>query len=371
MNTPRFQRSTLRFLPLKDRENLVLIDKAAIRPEDTPAPLPPPVRDAVESSIAAISLAREKDRPVMLSFGAHAIKNGLSPILIRLIEDGWITHLATNGAGIIHDWEFAYQGASSEDVRTNLSEGAFGAWEETGFILNMALCIGAYEGYGYGESIGALVHRGGIDIPHRDILVKIAKAYLVAEPSRSAAALDLLGKINELDIRTGHLQIAHPYAAYGLQAAAFRLGVPYTAHPMFGHDIIYMHPANCGAAVGRTAEVDFLKFAGGVGELQGGVYLSIGSAVMSPMVFEKSLSMARNAAKRNGTTIDDFSIFVVDIDPADWDWATRGEPPSNHPAYYKRYMKTFHRTGAQVEYVCSDNRSYLAALYHGLKQLEE
>ena len=87
----------------------------------------------------------------MLAFGAHTIKNGLAPVLIQFMEQGWVTLLATNGAGI-HDWEFAFQGASSEDVRANVDVGQFGIWEETGFSLNLALLVGAYEGMGYGRS---------------------------------------------------------------------------------------------------------------------------------------------------------------------------------------------------------------------------
>ena len=95
----------------------------------------------------------------MCAFGAHTIKNGLGPVLIRLIRERWITHLATNGAGIIHDWELAYQGSTSEDVRENVSRGEFGAWDDTGRFINLALLVGAWNGLGYGQSVGR-AHRG-------------------------------------------------------------------------------------------------------------------------------------------------------------------------------------------------------------------
>ena len=100
-----------------------------------------------------------------MSFGAHTIKNGLAPVLIQLIEEGWLTHLATNGAGIIHDWEYSYQGMSSEDVESYVDRGEFGHWEDTGFNINLALNIGSYEGNGYGESVGAMIQNEGLTIP--------------------------------------------------------------------------------------------------------------------------------------------------------------------------------------------------------------
>ena len=124
-------------------------------------------------------------RAVILAFGAHAIKNGLAPVLIRLAEAGWLTHLATNGAGVIHDWEFAYQGASSEDVRENLARGQFGLWQETGLYLNLALAVGAHAGLGYGEAVGSLVQCGGLDIPSEEALV----AQIADDVERARAAV--------------------------------------------------------------------------------------------------------------------------------------------------------------------------------------
>jgi hypothetical protein len=109
------------------------------------------------------------------------------------------------------------------------------------------------------------------------------------------------------------------------------LKIPFTGHPMFGHDIIYTHPVNYGSAIGRTAETDFLYFAQSVSNLDFGVYLSVGSAVMSPMIFEKSLSMSQNLAIQQGNIHDNHFMLIVDLAESDWDWANDGEPPMDNP----------------------------------------
>ena len=358
-------RSRLRLASLRERKNRVLIERDRVLPEDPPGPVPEETRRRVRAAAVAIRAARQAGRPVILAFGAHAIKNGLSPVLQRLMERGWLTHLATNGAGVIHDWEFAYQGASSEDVRENLREGRFGLWEETGRWLSLALLVGAFEGRGYGESVGALVHHDGLTIPARgELLACVGRAE--EEPLRAAAAADLLWAVERFALAPGFAAVAHPYKRFGLQAAAFRLAVPFTAHPMFGHDIIYTHPLNLGAAVGRTAERDFLTYAGGVSDLEGGVYLSVGSAVMSPMILEKALSMARNLALQEGRRIERFSLFVVDLSPETWDWQADGEPPADNPAYYVRYLKSFSRMGGELSYIQADNRDFFLYLCRDL-----
>jgi len=361
----RFDRRRLRFQALKTRRNRVFIETDHVSPTTPPGPLDPDTLAAIEELARAVREARSDKRPVVLAFGAHTIKNGLAPVLIRLIEQGWLTHLATNGAGIIHDWEFAFQGASSEDVRENVHQGSFGIWEETGRYLNLALLVGAYEGFGYGESVGSLVEHDGLRIPDRAELIGAAEQASI-DPERAAAAADLLWAVEAFALQPGFLSVKHLFKRYGLQAAAFRLRVPFTAHPMFGHDIIYTHPLNRGAAVGRTAERDFLVFAQTIADLEGGVYISLGSAVMSPMIFEKSLSMARNLALQQRRRIEEFSIFVVDLAESGWDWQKDGEPPPDHAAYYVRYLKTFSRMGGRLSYLQADNRDFLLALCRAL-----
>jgi len=316
--------------------------------------------------VERVRAARAAGKPVMCAFGAHAIKNGLGPVLIRLIRDGWITHLATNGAGIIHDWELAYQGSTSEDVRENVSRGEFGTWEDTGRFINIALLVGAWKGLGYGQSVGALIANQGLVLPSTKELLDEIPRLLDTEPERAAAGADLLSAVKEFRLPAGSMKVPHPFAEYSVQAAAWSAGVPFTGHPMIGHDIIYAHPLNSGAAVGRTALTDFLVFADGVSRLDGGVYLSIGSAVMSPMIFEKSLSMARNIALQAGRTIERHYILVVDIAESAWDWTRDGEPPMTDPAYYLRYCKTFSRMGGTMRYMQADNRDFLLSLAHSL-----
>jgi hypothetical protein len=383
MPYPQLDRHALDIKPLSARQNKLRVDCDFVSP-DQPQPSLPAA--AVDEIAARVRSARRAGRPVILAFGAHTIKNGLAPVLIRLIERGWVTHLATNGAGIIHDWEFAYQGMSSEDVRGGVARGEFGLWQETGFFINLALVVGAYEGLGYGESVGRLIEREGLSIPGEDELRGEGGRWEVAggrreddgnkqDPSpntqhlspvdplaRAAAALDLLEVIRRFGLKPGWMAVPHPHKAFSAQAAAHRLGVPFTGHPMFGHDIIYNHPMNHGAAIGRTAERDFLAFAHTVSRLQDGVYLSVGSAVMSPMIFEKALSMAQNLSLQSGTRIDRHFIAVVDLAESRWDWQKDGEPPMENPAYYLRYCKTFSRMGGAMRYIAADNRDFLLAL---------
>jgi hypothetical protein len=278
------------------------------------------------------------------------------------MEQGWLTHLATNGAGIIHDWEFAYLGQSSEDVQANVARGEFGIWQETGFYINLAIVVGAYEGLGYGESVGKMIETEGLTIPTEDELIQSVTKGLQCGKQECAAHLDLLDVIRKFKLKPGRLSIPHPFKAYSAQAAAYRLGIPFTGHPMIGHDIIYNHPMNHGAAIGRSALRDFMAFTHSVSQLQGGVYLSIGSAVMSPMIFEKALSMSQNLALQAGAPINQHYIVVVDLAESTWDWQKNGEPPKDNPAYYLRYCKTFNRMGGEMHYLSADNRDFLLSL---------
>jgi len=368
MPYPLLDRSKLLLHPLRERGNKVDILRDAVAPSATPRDLPPAGRDVLAECVDKIHAARAAGRPVMLAFGAHTIKNGLGPVLIRLIEQGWVTLLATNGAGIIHDWEFSFQGLSSEDVRANVDKGQFGIWQETGFNLNLAIVVGASEGLGYGESVGKMIQREGLDIPSLPDLIQIARATAETNPNLAASVLDLAATVRKWDIAPGFLSIPHPFKKFSAQAAAFRLNVPFTAHPMIGHDIIYTHPANHGAAIGRAALRDFLTYANQVHQLEGGVYISLGSAVMSPMVFEKSLSMSQNLELQEGRKITRHHMLIVDLAESTWDWQKDGEPPADNPAYYLRYCKTFSRMGGTMRYLSADNRDFLLTLLQSLEK---
>ena len=360
MRYSALNRDQLRLKPLRERYSKLAVAKDLLSVDAVARPFDGDESVIVEETLARIRRARAQAKPVMLAFGAHAIKNGLAPVLIDLIERGIITSLATNGAGIIHDWEFAYLGRTSEDVRANVARGEFGTWQETGYYINLALVVGAYDGLGYGESVGALIENEGLTIPDESELLRALTD--VGDLDKAAAAADLLYTMRKFTIPAGWMSVPHPYKTCSVQAAAYRLGVPFTGHPMIGHDIIYTHPLNHGGAVGRTALRDFLVYAAQVQQLDGGVYLSIGSAVMSPMIFEKSLSMAQNIAIGRGEHIDNYYILVADLTKSSWDWQHSGEPPMDNPAYYLRYCKTFSRMGGEMRYLSADNRDLLLTL---------
>ncbi|HUU27078.1 MAG TPA: hypothetical protein VM123_04630 [archaeon] len=366
MTCPKLDRARVKMKPLSERQNKVHLERDFVCPQDEPENLSETALRTIDEAAGRILEARRRGKPVILAFGAHTIKNGLAPVLVGLLEHGWVTHLATNGAGIIHDWEFAFQGASSEDVRAGIQRGEFGLWQETGFFINLGLNVGAYEGKGYGEAVGSMIENESLDLPAPETLEREIEKKFREHPEICAAACDLLSVIRRFGLKRGRLEIPHPYKKYSVQAAAYRLNVPFTGHPMFGHDIIYNHPMNQGASIGRAAERDFLAFAEAVSKIDGGVYLSVGSAVMSPMIFEKSMSMAQNLALARGGRIEGHYMLIVDLAESRWDW-TAGEPPADNPAYYLRFNKTFSRMGGTMRYLSADNRDFLLELYRKLK----
>jgi hypothetical protein len=184
---------------------------------------------------------------VVWGIGAHVIKTGLGPVLIDLMERGFVSAIATNGAAIIHDFELALVGATSEDVDQTLGPGAFGMAEETGRLLNQAITDGVDRGLGIGQAVGQF----------------------------------LAGR-------------QPPFAPASVLAAAARLGVPVTAHIAIGTDIIHMHPAASGRAIGEGSLRDFRYFVANVARLEQGVYINCGSAVVLPEVFLKAVALARN-----------------------------------------------------------------------------
>jgi len=370
MAHPEFDRSRLSLKGLGERKNQISIKKKKVPLDFRPENLKDQDRELIRRTAVRIADARKEKRSVIIAFGAHTIKNGLGPVLIEIMRKGWVTHLATNGAGIIHDWEFAFQGESGEDVRENVKNGQFGIWEETGLFINLALAVGAFEKLGYGESVGKMISREGLIIPDQKFLTEEAVKNIKADPGYAAAAIDLYDVIKRRRIKPGFMSIPHSFKQYSVQGAAFEMNIPFTGHPMIGHDIIYNHPVNHGAAIGRTALRDFLYYAHSITKIGGGVYISLGSAVMSPMVFEKSLSMAQNIAIKNGSHIDNHFMVVVDLAKNEWDWNRNGEPPADNPAYYLRYCKTFSRMGGEMHYISADNRDFLCGLYQSLSASE-
>lgn len=369
----RLDREQVRMLPLAQRENKLNIETCAVRPGDSYPPLTKREEAQIEALAKRVLDARGNARPVVLTFGAHLVKNCLAPVVIRMMERGWVTHLATNGAGSIHDWEFAYQGATSENVRVNVARGMFGTWQETGKYINLAVATGGLAGLGYGASVGRMVAENGLTIPSRAELVESLTREAVNQTvdETLGAKADLLYLVSAYSLEPGLIDISHPFIAASIQCAAYRLGIPFTVHPGIGYDIIYTHPLNCGGAIGRGAVADFLSYAGSIRDLSGGVHVSIGSAIMAPMIFEKSMSMANSISiGESGKPIDDFYMSVVDIqNGGDWDWS-RGEPPMDCPAYYLRFCKSFYRMGGELDYICLDNRAFMLALVARLEEID-
>ena len=210
MPYPKLNRDELAVKTLSSRKNKVYIERDHVATVQKPIHLSGLGQKLVKETADRIRSARQKQSSIMLTFGAHTIKNGMAPTLIALMEEGWLNHLATNGAGIIHDWEFAFQGMSSEDVRENVNRGQFGIWDDTGFYINLALIIGAFEGLGYGESVGKMIYHEGIQIPEVSFLYDFVSASKKTNPDRAAAAIDLTGVIQRLNLKPGFLEIPHP-----------------------------------------------------------------------------------------------------------------------------------------------------------------
>jgi hypothetical protein len=268
--------------------------------------------------VEAVVAARRGGRPVIAMIGGHPIKLGLSRFLIDLIERRLITLLATNGSGIIHDFELAFGEGTSEDVPKWIAQGQFGLWRETGW-LNDIVTEAARRGEGLGEAVGRVIH-----------------------------------------------EQLFPNRQLSIAAAGWRCGVPVTSHVSIGSDITHSH-ANCdGAALGAASYTDFLIFARGVQDLEGGVYLNIGSAVTGPEVYLKALSMARNVARQRGKRICRFTTAVFDLMPLPEGYRA-GPPTKDHAMYYYRPWKTILvRTvadGGESYYFCGDHRQTIPTLW--------
>jgi len=209
--------------------------------------------------VKAIVKSRKNNRHVILGMGAHPIKVGLSPIIIDLMQKGIITAVATNGACIIHDFEISFIGHTSEDVKKELCRGTFGMARETGRYLNKAIKEGIRKGYGIGRSVGEMIHRSKFRVKEKSIF-----------------------------------------------ANAYKLGIPATVHVAIGTDIIHMHPEADGSAIGEGSFKDFKLFTSLVSDLEGGVFINLGSAVIMPEVFLKALTIARNLGNKveNITTVN-------------------------------------------------------------------
>ena len=352
----------LKVFPLANRQSMSQVEEILVEPADEPTtPAPQHVRVAAEK----IKAAKARGASVLLIYGAHLIKNGGQLLLNRLLDHGFVTHLATNGAGIIHDWEFSFLGRSTESVRDNVATGSFGTWDETGRFIHLALLAGALRGEGFGRSLGRFIQEDGTTLPKSAEL----EEQLRNEPTDSfaPARAELLNAMRQHGLTAGRQMVLHRWRNACVLAHAFRQEVPLTVHPGIGYDIISNHPMFNGAVLGRAAEIDFKLFGAAVERLDGGVVMSIGSAIMGPQVFEKSISCVNNVRlQASRQIVRGHTIFVVDLqDGGNWDW-TKGEPPKESPAYYLRFCKSFSRMGGTMHYAQCDNVAFLHHLYYAL-----
>jgi hypothetical protein len=356
----------VRVYPLRERRSESVIAEILVDPDSPPPRLAAPTEALLRDCVHKIAAAHKHHAGVMLLYGAHLIKNGAHHIINRLMDLGWVTHLATNGAGVIHDWEFAFLGRSTESVRDNVATGTFGTWDETGRFTHLALLAGSLQSDGYGRSLGRFIVDNGVTLPDPASL----EESLRAEPAHplAPARAELLVAMRTHKIPGGRLEAEHPWRETSVLANSFRLGVPLTVHPGIGYDIIANHPMFNGAAIGRAAEMDFRLFGSAVDTLDHGVVLSVGSAIMAPQVFEKSISCVNNLRLQSGRGIvHGHTFYVVDLqDGGNWDWTT-GEPPKDNPAYYLRFCKSYARMGGTMHYLQLDNIAFLHNLYHLLK----
>jgi hypothetical protein len=355
----------LKVLPLKDRDSLTRADEILIDPDAVPPPCSERATATIQDCAHKIGAARERGAAVILIYGAHLLRNGAARIVERMMARNWLTQLATNGAGTIHDWEYAWLGASTESVVKNVAAGTFGTWHETAVNIHLALLAGALDGLGYGKALGRFILEDGATLPDPGEL-----AASIAEQPRhplTSARGDLLRAMTEQHWPPGRIAIEHRWKHASILAQAFHHGIPVTVHPGIGYDIISNHPIFNGAVLGRAAEWDFKLFAGALRDLEGGIVLSVGSAVMGPQVFEKALSCVNNLRLQEGrTVVRGHSIYVVDLqDGGGWDW-TRGEPPRTSPAYYLRFCKSFSRMGGSLCYLQCDNLTFIHHLCHRL-----
>ncbi|HWB98210.1 MAG TPA: hypothetical protein VG672_15960 [Bryobacteraceae bacterium] len=352
----------LKVFPLSQRKSLTSADEILRDPDSDSPACPEAALPHLRACAQAVSDARARGAGVILMYGAHLLRNGAALILERMMAQGWLTHLATNGAGSIHDWEYAWLGRSTESVRENVPTGTFGTWDETGRNILLALLGGGLRGEGYGTALGRFIQEDGVTLPAPEQLEREIRD----DPENvfCSARADLLRLMRRHHVPCGRITVEHRWKQASILAQAFRHDVAMTVHPGIGYDIIANHPMYDGGVVGRAAACDFRLLGDSVDMLDGGVVLSIGSAIMAPQVFEKSLSCVNNLRLQAGRPIvSGHSIYVVDLqDGGGWDWTT-GEPPKTNPAYYLRFCKSFARMGGTMHYVQCDNITFLHRLF--------
>ncbi len=281
-----FDRSRLRLLPLSQRVHDLTVDV-----------MKPAVFDSgyhhttIDTLADRISTARERRANITMMMGGHVIRSGVAPSIIAMMENGYVTHIAMNGAAAIHDFEFALIGATTESVAKYISEGQFGLWQETG-QYNDAVNEGVRDGLGFGEALGRYIEKNNF-----------------------------------------------PFKRYSLLAAGYHNQVPVTVHVGIGCDIVHEHPNADGSNIGFATYRDFLIYARQIENLENGVFMNFGSAVIGPEVYLKALSMARNVAHQEGRSIKHFTTAVFDLLELEGK-NIQETPQKSDPRYYFRPWKT-------------------------------
>jgi len=279
-----FDRTKLKLKLLAERQHN--LDLSVILPLENVSR----IRKELQTIAAKCIIAKSNFASIIFLMGAHVIRSGVQRYIIDLMERGYLSCIAINGAGVIHDYEFSLIGKTTESVSNYIQNGQFGLWKETGRI-NDIVAIAAERNKGLGEAIGRVIE--GENFPHKDISVL---------------------------------------------AAGYRLGIPVTVHVGIGYDIVHEHPNCNGAAYGATSYIDFLRFTKIMESLEGGVIMNFGSSVMAPEVFLKSLAMVRNVALQEEKKIENFTTLVCDAKKLPEEYHL--EPTPDNPDYYFRPWKT-------------------------------
>jgi hypothetical protein len=313
MNHPlsEFDRSRLKLESLNQRKhNLNLSHILPLRPSSF-------VEETFQAVASKILTAKSNGSATILMMGAHVLRAGVQRFLINLMEEGYLDCISVNGAAVIHDFELALIGKTTESVSRYIREGYFGLWQETGRI-NDIVSSASKDKMGLGEAIGRVIEKE--HFPYRDI---------------------------------------------SIFAAGYRLGIPVTVHVGIGCDIVHEHPNCDGAAYGQTSYTDFLRFTKVLESLEGGVLMNFGSSVMAPEVYLKALAMVRNVARQEDRSIHRFTSLVCDLVdlPANY----HEEASRDNPLYYFRPWKTMLvRTieeGGESFYVRGDHAETIPQLW--------
>jgi hypothetical protein len=316
-----FNRDRLKIQPLNERIHDIDINIISALKEIEP------IDDSLKEVAKRIISAKNCGSAIIFMMGGHVIRSGTQRYIIDLMERSYITCLSMNGSCIIHDFELALCGATTESVARYIKDGQFGLWQETGRINDILNNACVNKEIGIGQAIGKAILNG-----------------------------------------------SYPYKDISILSEAYRLKIPATVHIGIGYDIIHMHPNFDGAITGGASYVDFLRFTYEVSRLQNGVVMNFGSSVMAPEVYLKALSMARNVAFQDGKRINKITTLVCDLHDLPIDY-NKVEPSKCGAAYYFRPHKTMLiRTvndGGESFYVKGLHAQTIPALWTAINQYEK